>query len=69
MGEASVEPNVTSICHPLLPISSKIIAQKFEKRVFQTFPSGDYDKWIAKTVQKIGDELPDDQVKFLKESR
>ena len=31
--------------------------------------SGDYNSWIAKTVQKIGDELPDDQVKFLKESR
>jgi hypothetical protein len=28
--------------------------------------SGDYDKWIAKTVLKIGDVLPDDHVKFLK---
>lgn len=31
--------------------------------------SGDYDKWIAKTMLKIGDELPDDHVKFLKECR
>lgn len=28
--------------------------------------SGDYDKWIAKVVLKIGDQLPDDHIQFLK---
>ena len=29
--------------------------------------SGDYDKWLAKVVLKIGDQLPDDHIRFLKE--
>ena len=29
--------------------------------------SGDYDKWLAKVVIKIGDDLPDDHIQFLKE--
>lgn len=29
--------------------------------------SGDYDRWVANKILKIGDELPEDYVKFLKE--
>lgn len=31
--------------------------------------SGDYDKWIATPVQKIGDELPKEQVQYLDDAR
>lgn len=30
--------------------------------------SGDYDRWLSRVMQKIGDELPKEQVQFLKES-
>ena len=30
--------------------------------------SGDYDKWLAKSVLKIGEKLPDDHIRFLKDN-
>lgn len=29
--------------------------------------SGDYDKWLAKSVQKIGERLPEEQIQYLDE--